>query len=449
MANITKDEIQEIILNAPEDTTPEEIVAGLIERGHTLEGYEEVPTLIPTKKPTLEKVSRFLDVVFGGGKIGEAIGAGIAKLTVPKEQREFISSPSAKEVLGDIGQVGLTVAGLKGVGTAGRLGARALKTGVLGAGFAGAAAIKEGEEITPGTLAGGAAVGATIPVIGKGLAMAGHTLTEFLPKRLIQSAIGQSKAELLAGKDVSEFVLKKRRIGTPDQLISKGLEQIQNLGTAIQNKLSSAPQTTRILLNEVYSDVADFVNSQGGAISTKEVAEIVNQLAPQAKGLLTKQSMSLIESNRLRQAIDKTLGDRAFLAGQLPFNKSVLRTFANALREKTKSLAPEGTRELFSELSKEITLRDALMETYTGKARNQVINAFDLILAGGGFLGGGVPGGLGAFAIKKGVQSTFGKTFTAVQLTRAQEVLEPIMKGISTPTKTAILKAVAELLASP
>src|SRR3990167_2524128 len=173
MAYLTKQQVREILMNAPEETSAPGIIAGLRERGHTLEGYDSIEE--EPKKPrrtTLDKAAGFFDTVFGGGKIGEAIGTQIAKATVPKEQRQFVSpGPTSLQVAGDVAGVGLTVAGLKGVGTVGKIGARILKTMGLGAGLAASEAVSEGEDlgqVGKSAISGGA-VGAAIPIVGAGL----------------------------------------------------------------------------------------------------------------------------------------------------------------------------------------------------------------------------------------------------------------------------------------
>jgi len=405
----------------------------------TQKGYS-----MPDNRNFSEKVAPVLDIIFGGGKIGEAIGTGIAKARVTPEQKQFIApAPSAKEVIGDVVGSGLTVASLGGIGMAGKFGAKILKTGVIGAGFGAAGSAKEGQDIGKGAVIGGA-IGAGIPIIGAGLAKTGKVLTDFLPRSIMQSAIGQSKKALLAGKDVSEYALKNAKFGTADSLINNSQKSIEQLSNTIGNKLTieTAP-TVRILKNELLSGVVSEINSVGGATNTKDIAKIINNLAPQALGLLKKESLSLSEANKLRSLLDKTLGDRAFLVNQLPFNKDVLRTFANITREKVKTLAPEGTRGLFSELSKEITLRNALQDKYAGKARNEVINAFDVMIAGGGFLGGGVVAGLGAFGAKKVAQSAIGKTTTAVALSNLGN-LAPILKKLTSVERTIILNLVGK-----
>ena len=45
------------------------------------------------KETFLEKTARRLDLFFGGGKVGEAIGAKIAKVTARPEEKEFVAPP--------------------------------------------------------------------------------------------------------------------------------------------------------------------------------------------------------------------------------------------------------------------------------------------------------------------------------------------------------------------
>lgn len=363
---------------------------------------------------------------------------------------------TTKEILGSAVQTATTIAtagigAAKAPGVIGKVAETGVKLGGLSALSSGAQAFGEGkspEEIAKATaISGGvgAVLGGGATLIGKGIGGLGNAITEALPKRLVQSAIGQSKKELMAGKDISEFFLEKGRIGTAEQLIKESQDAVHDLGGQITNLLKSAPKTARILKNEVSSVVAGKINKEGGKIVSKEINDIVGQLAPQAKGLLTKQSLSLPEANQLRQALDKTLGDRGFLTSQLPFNKEVLRSFTNALREKVKTLAPKGNREVFTELSKEITLRDSLIGKYSGQAKNQVVNAFDLILAGGGFLGGGTAGAVASFAIKKALQSAVGKTTLARSLNLLGEKISPILEKLEPAERTIILTLLNDL----
>lgn len=284
-------------------------------------------------------------------------------------------------------------------------------------------------------------IGAIFPIVGKALGMTGKQIFEKLPKRIMQNVIGQTKAAKLSGQDVSEYALKKRKVGTVDKLISDSSEAVTKLNSEVQHLLENvAPKTARILKNEILSKVTTKINSEGGEITAKEVSGILETLAPQIKSLLKKQSLSLPEANRLRQALDKTLGDRGFLTSQLPYNKTILKSFDDVLREKVKSLAPKGTRDLFKELSSEITLRNALMSKYASKSGTQMLNAFEYILAGIGGVGAGLPGAIGALAVKKVTQSPLAKTITAQILDKSGKVIRK-NKGIAPLLKGGAIKA--------
>jgi hypothetical protein len=341
-----------------------------------------------------------------------------------------------KQVAGSASQLGLNIATAGGAGIGGKLAPRIGKGAALGAGFGVSGAVQDDRDVKTGAIAGGV-FGAGLPIAGEGVRRLLGQITEQLPRRLFQSAIGQPKKELVAGKDISEYALKTRKIGTSDKLIADAERAVVNLSSQVQKNFDISPKTVRVLNNEIFSEIVQKVNSEGGRASAPELRKVITSLAPQSKGLLGKSSFSLSEANRLRQSLDKTLGDRAFLTSQLPYNKSVLLSYTNALREKIKTLAPEGTRDLFSELSKEITLRNALIQNYAGKSRVKPITVFDLFIAGGGFAGGGLPGAAGSVALKKGLESAVVQTGVAVRLDQLR-ALAPILQKL-TPAERILL----------
>jgi len=63
--------------------------------------YASVTQPESPKPSFLQKAGSVLDMIFGGGKIGEAIGTEIAKATVPEEQKKYITpGPTAGEIAG-------------------------------------------------------------------------------------------------------------------------------------------------------------------------------------------------------------------------------------------------------------------------------------------------------------------------------------------------------------
>lgn len=387
------------------------------------------------------------DKIPGVKTLGNVFGTQAAALMHPDQYDQIISTmPTPEQTIG-AGLEAATIPAAAAFAPETVAGAAALGAGTGAAEGAGSAMEQKGnisDVAKSGAIGGtiGAVTGAGLPLAGKALNAIAKQAFENLPLRLIQSALGQSKNELLAGKDVSPYVLQNKRVGTADQLINQSQNAIDELSQKISANLEhKAPKTVRLLKNEILSSVVSKVNADGGAVDAQEVSQIVHDLAPQAKQLLNKKSLSLPEANKLRQSIDKTLGDRAFLMSQLPFRKDILRQFANSLRENVKTLAPAGTRDMFNNLSKEIRLRDALLNKYSGKSRNEVLNAFDLMLSGGGFIGGGPAGALGTLATKKLAQSAIGKTGAAVALDAAGKGFDkvaPILAKL-TPAERAVI----------
>lgn len=259
-----------------------------------------------------------------------------------------------------------------------------------------------------------------------------------LPKSLAKTAIGQSKKEILAGKDISEFVLSKKSIGTANQLIRRSTQAVTDLDSQILSRLKSVPVIQGKITNKnVIQTVVKEMNEAGAELTEDEVKKIITKLAPQSKRLFNKPSMGVFTANNLRRSIDKTLGDRAFLGSQLPFNKEVLKKFNSTLREQVKTKAPEGTRELFEDLSKEITLRDALLNRYGGR-NFSVVQLRDLLGALAGLGTGGVGAAGFAVAANRAAQSPFTLLGTAKTLRALPPIIREYLKKLS-PTERAII----------
>ena len=414
------------------------------------------------KKNPLMSLARGITGFFGGQKIGEAIGAGLAKSPLSKaitgldltpEEKAGIKGPSALQVLGDVGQVGLTL-GTLGAGTlvkggvkagaqvvAKGLARRTAESAALGAGFGATRSLAEEGKIDPGTVLGGALAGGALPGVGKALSFTGKQLTQALPKRLMKSVIKQPLPELLAGKDVSGFALSRKKVGTLGGLATQSARAVETLGQQIdKNLVNPALRGQRIDIRNIYGSVMEKENARGAALTKKAISEVVDELSPQARGLLGKKVLTLRQANQLRSSIDRTLGDRGFLVSQQPFKKDILRAFTNGLREAVKSKAPEGTREIFGELSKEITLRDAFLTRMERESRNLPVGLLDVIVGAGAFGPGGILGSALAVAAKKALMSTPATTGAAVGLDVAGKALSPILQQLAPAERTAILK---------
>lgn len=167
---------------------------------------------------------------------------------------------------------------------------------------------------------------------------------------------------------------------------------------------------------------------------------------PQTKKLLSQPSLTLTEANKLRQLVDKTLGDRAFLGGQLTSDKIILKKFADNLRETVKQKAPEGTRALFAELSNEIRFRDNLLDRIAKRAGNQVLSFGDFIGGGlGGIFGGGIPGAVAGVTARRAIESVPFKIGSAKAINAITKI-SPIIDQMTPAQQTAIMTLIADLV---
>lgn len=391
-------------------------------------------------------ITRGIQKLFPGEKAGQAIGTavGLGASAIQGNSGFYdTSAPSPMRVIGDAAEGALSIAGLKGAGMAGGIAKRLASNAALGAGMSASSDIADGGSISSSIKAAGkgAASGLAVGTAGEALSATLIKGISALPERLIRSAVGQSKKELLAGKDIAKYVLENKKVGTAKKILEDSQRMIDKADDIIRTNLKSVPiESASVDRNSIISGLTDRINAEGGAIGPDEVIQIIAKNAPQAKGLLAKEVMTLEEANVLRQALDKTLGDRGFLAAELPFNKDVLKSFSNIIREEVKSKAPQGTRAAFNTLAKEITLRNALAGKVAQGSRNQIISFGDLFGAIPGSLVGGVPGAIAGAAARRAVQSTPVLTGSAVILDR----LTPIIKDLAPATRTAILKAISD-----
>jgi len=396
----------------------------------------------------LQKTGDIVNSIFPGKKVGEAIGGLAGFALAPKENKPFfdLEGPSPTQVLGDVAAGAATVAGFKGAGATGGILRRAIESAGVGAVMSGGRSTAEGNDLK--TVVKDTAIGAaTGAAVSGALSGTGAILKSFraLPERLVRSATGQSKKEILAGKDISKYMIENKRIGTADQLISSSQKAIDQADSLIESNLAANP-SIKLSLKDVVGDITSSINQSGGEIDEMGVKKILESLAPQVKRTLQKETLTLVEANQLRSQLDKTLGNRAFINAQLPYNKGILMDFTNSLRDQVKSRAPKGTRAAFNTLSKEITLRDLIQSKVAQADRNQIIGLGDILSGGFGGAIGGVPGAIAGAGLKRALESTLTKTGGAVLVDNLDRALSPILEGLEPALQTEIINALTSAL---
>ena len=199
------------------------------------------------EKTFTQKTADVLDMFFGGGKVGEAIGTQIAKARAKPEERQFIEGPSAKEVAGSalqsaalfipggkVAQVGtkaLTKIGLK----TGASAISKISTGATaGAVFDVASNLQQGksgaEALTPGL---GSVIGGFIPAVGVGKNVVVRFGERQAP-RIINSLIKPLAKDFSYGKNPGRAIAEEGIIANNfDDLIDKIRTTRQSVGERI------------------------------------------------------------------------------------------------------------------------------------------------------------------------------------------------------------------------
>lgn len=245
-----------------------------------------------------------------------------------------------------------------------------------------------------------------------------------LPEWLVRPLLKQSKDAKAKGKDITSFLVESGRVGSVDDLISKSQTSIDDISRQVDDLLKQgADDGIQVARRDIAKTVADNLNKGGAAVDETEILEVVERLSPQAKGLLKKEVLTLQEANKLRSSIDRTLGDRGFLRDQLPFNKEVLRSFTNTLREQVKSRGDDTLTPLFDDYAKNIRLRNALIDQASSGVAKNSLGFYDILTGVGAFGATGNPlVGLGAVGGRRAFESGQVKTGLAQMLTNADDV---------------------------
>jgi hypothetical protein len=382
--------------------------------------------------------SKGVDKLFGTDGFGEATKAGFERSTgVDLDTTSSKVGQFAGETSQFVGAGGLASTATKGSG----LLVRSLAQGGASAATQALQTGDIGKDEAVAFLTGSISVPA-----GDGLAFAGKKLTTSLPEWLVTPLLKQAKDAKVQGKDIAPFLVKSGRIGTVDSLITQTDDAINGISTQVDDLLAKSSNAgVTIQKSSIVDDVVDRINQGGGAIGPDDVSDVIERLAPQAKGLLAKDTLTLAEANKLRSSIDKTLGDRGFLMQQLPFNKEVLRNFTNTLRETVKTSGDEQLRPLFDDYAKNIRLRNALLDRASSGGGPNSVGLYDLLAGGGAFAFTGDPvTAIGAAALRRGFESGFTKTSLAKVLTNAGKAA-PLLEKLA-PTERAIVTSfLAEL----
>jgi len=344
----------------------------------------------------LSKVGGFLGDVSGVSGVAKGVGEATKVAKGLVTGKEYNPQVTPTQFAGSAGKLGLNVALATGTG-----GASIPAMAGIGGGLSVAESLEKGETPTLGGVATGAAVGAAIPLAGKAIGAAKRSLTEVLPHSLIKNYIPTGT------KDISKYVLENKPLGTTKQMLADSKNVVKELSGQVDDILEQqlVPATYNINAtkpNEIINTgkflkgVAQSYGQSGGGgtLNSKEVLKSITKVAPEVKGLLNRENLTLVQANNVRKAIDQALGDRFFLAKHSPFTKQVAGAFNDSLRNTIKEVAPD-TKPLFDEMSKNIAISKALSKVVDKSGK---IGLKDILSIMTGVSTGAVGGPIGAIA---------------------------------------------------
>ena len=425
------------------------------------------PNPEPEKK-LIEKVGDF----FGVENIGKSIAQSIFKLTpTGRELESKIKSgtanqyereaydqikkdnPTFKKILGDIIQVGATVAtggiapAAKGaLGTAKLLG----KVGVGGAAVGFGAGLSDDKTVgdsvkqafTTG-LTSAATVGA-LGAIGK----LSRAALEKLPTKMY-SSIAKLEGE------TANVLMNEKQVGSIARLKAIADNQIDDIEKTIASKIKQGDfifekgTKKRIVFDSKHflRTVATKVKQEFQGANSKEISQAIRKW--KIDPLLKQKNVDFATIDNLRKGIGKTLRnywDVKEMGGGFTFNKRVgdllWKEMVNAYRPIT------GTVGDFKRLESYTKAYFKLTKTLNNQQSKFGIPYKDIFLSSLGYLGGGVPGAVTAEAVKIASQSSTAKTATAVGLNEVNKLVQKIPASYFDKagriTRAGLVKALSE-----
>ncbi len=449
---ITRTQLNSIISNAPSGTSPQQIVEGLVARGHTLEGYNEKPGLLKNigreiAKPYVQGTELLGQAALATkavAKAGYQSATGRkdeARKTITDEARRIESSRQQPIRLlgGDVNRItnqkqamGTTLnlaSDFVGGGGAVKAGT-ALKTGVLSSIKAGAKAgfksgvlygagdaMFEDRNVLLGTLGGaigGTVAGGLIPAAIGGGFWAAKVITSPFSTAINKIAPALEKAAIkvenvitkpsktdIAHGFKTENVFKYNLGGGLGQSLQKTESLIGNLVSKAENLRGKSKAT--IDLNEIVNSVADELSSNKvrNIGNNKRILNSFKVFVKELEDVAPDGKMNTIDAQKVKVALGK-MG--SWLNGAKDLDANASETVANALYTKFKVAIenavddPAELKAINKQLSEIIPIQNVFLKRIPVAARNSALSLTDIITAGSGMV---EPKGWGLFAVNR------------------------------------------------
>lgn len=348
---------------------------------------------MPSTQSTLSKVTKGVNSVFAGGKIGEAIGTlGGYAYTKAKDKIKGtnvadyydLSAPSPKQVVGDSLRGAVQIAGAK-LPVAGSILGKTAQFGGLGMASGATKGIADNlkpEEIQKNALregAVGALTGLTFGIAEKALKGATN-FTSKLGGKIQYGVIKPSQADISDGFKIE--TLKKYNLGgNLQQTSEKTNAKLQELSQQLNQRLKSS--NTSLNLNNV------FKNTQNRLIGSKLENFGSNAQMEGALEKLRNEIVSVSGTNGLVSVPEAQILKRASghfgawnygnVSPEAKASERMYNTFYNEIKTAIEKASPQGVRDINQQISELIPIMNAVIRRIPVAERNGAISLTDLI----------------------------------------------------------------------
>lgn len=343
---------------------------------------------LPKQQDFLHKAEDVVTKFFPGQQIGKSIGRlagyGVSKLQGTSDYYDLGTSPSVKQVLGDVAQVGATIAGAKLPVASSILGKGAQFGAITGTAAAGKAAAddKSAGEIAGAGARGGAIgflTGATFGVVEKAVRGAGSTIGK-TGQKIQQTVIKPSQRDIKDGFKIE--TLKKYNLGgSLTQTMSKADAKLDSLSSELNKKLGSS--NASINANKVYENTVKrlFGDKFAGFGSNTQLSNAAQKLQEEINysagpnGLLSVPEAQIIK----RAAGHYGAWQFGVPSPEAKASERVYNIFYNELKNEIEKQSPAGVRELNKQMSEIIPVMNAVIRRIPVAERNRGLSLTDII----------------------------------------------------------------------
>jgi hypothetical protein len=367
-------------------------------------------TSTQSKESLAEKVAGFAGVK----NISKAIAYAISPEVRQYEKESIGKLPSAKEIAGDILQVGATLAtgGIGGAGVKGALGVAKLagKVGAAGAvsGFGtGLSENKSTADSLKQAFTTGLASAATVGVLsaaGKGAKLA----LEKLPERLYRSA---TKLE----SESAKALLDAKKFGTLGQI--KGY--VERTGAELDKTITAKITAKNGTINsdKFLKTIVGKIKSEWKGVSSAKIKSALKNA--DIEPFLKDKEVDFLTADSIR----RKLGGTSTWSEKTKFGESVKETIwkeiVNTIRPAT------GTTKEFAQWAPLVQANKVLKKTIQNQSK-RVVGLTDILVGTGVGVGGGILPGVASVAAKKAVESPLVMTGTAVGLNELNNLISKL-----------------------